>query len=58
MKQENIHTTTEVEKLLNDEFLKFEKKWHGVMNQSDLQTLAKYIEQVKETLNKPQVNLA
>lgn len=25
MKQENIHTTTEVEKLLNDEFLKFEK---------------------------------
>lgn len=58
MKQETLHTTTQVEKLLNDEFIKFEKKWHGVMNQSDLQTLAKYIEQVKEALNKPQVNYA
>lgn len=28
------------------------------MNQSDLQTLAKYIEQVKETLNKTNVNHA
>lgn len=58
MKQETLHTTTQVEKLLNDEFLKFSKTWHGVMNQSDLQTLAKYIGQVKETLNKTQVNLA
>lgn len=58
MKQETLHTTTDVEKLLNDEFIKFTKQWHGVMKQSDLQTLAKYIEQVKETINKPQVNLA
>lgn len=55
MKQENIYTSTQVEEILKDEFKKFEKK-HGVTNGSD--ELAQYIEQVKETINKPQVNLA
>lgn len=57
MKQEQIFTTTQVEELLNAEFTKFEKKWHGVMQMSDLQTLAKFIEQVREKVNEPVSNL-
>jgi hypothetical protein len=56
MKQEQIYTTTQIEQLLNDEFKKFEKQWHGVMQMSDLQTLAKFIEQVKEKVNQTVVN--
>jgi len=58
MKQENIYTTSQIEELLKDEFLKFEKRWHGVMNGSDLVTLAKFIDQVKEKVNEQPINLA
>jgi hypothetical protein len=58
MKQETLHTTIQVEKILNDEKIKFIKKFKGLEKSSDIYTLSKYIEQVKENLNKPQVNLA
>lgn len=58
MENTNIYTAKQVDEILKDEFIKFEKKHHVVINGSDIATLAKFIEQVKETLNKPQVNLA
>ena len=58
MQQQRMYLTTDVEKLLQDEFMKFTKKWHGVMKGSDLQTLAQFIGQVKEEINKPVTNLA
>lgn len=56
MKQEQIFTTAQIEELLNTEFKKFNDKWHGVMDGSDLQTLAKYIQQIKDEINKPVTN--
>lgn len=57
MIHKHLYTTTQVEQLLNDEFNKFTKQWHGVMQMSDLQTLAKFIRQVKEKVNQPVANL-
>lgn len=34
---------------LHSEFKKFDKKWHGTLTMSDLQTLAKFIEQLEES---------
>ncbi len=56
MKQEKIFTTTQVESLLEAEFKKFHKQWHGVANLAELQTLAKFIEQVKDEINKVGTN--
>jgi hypothetical protein len=58
MKQQNIYTTSQVEKILDDEFKKFEAQYRSVMNGSDYQTLAQYIMQVKEEINKLQLNEA
>jgi phosphoenolpyruvate carboxylase len=55
-KQEEFFTTSQVEEILQNEFTKFHKEWHGVMNGSDLQTLAKFIQQVKEKINEPVTN--
>lgn len=57
MKQENVYTATQVEELLDSEFVKFEKQWHGLLKTGDLQTLAKFIEQVKAEASKPRMVL-
>lgn len=56
MPQEKIFTSNQIDILLNAEFIKFEKKWHGVTNMGDLQTLAKFIAQVMVTINEPVTN--
>ena len=58
MKQENVYTSTQVEEILQSSLKEFHKKWHGVINGSDLATLAKFIEQVKEKINEQQTNPA
>ncbi len=50
LKEKTSLTKDEIKILLNDEFIIFEKKWHGVMNGSDLQTLAQFIMQINEKL--------
>lgn len=42
---------SQLELLLNQEFNAFTKQWHGVLNQGELQTLAKFIQQVVEKEN-------
>lgn len=58
MKQEQILSTSDIEKLLDKEFFKFINKWHGVVNGPEMQTLSKFIGEVKEELNKPITNPA
>lgn len=57
MKQEQIFTASQVEKLLDEQFKEFHKQWRTVINGSDLQTLGKFVMQVKEEINKPVANL-
>jgi len=58
MKQEQIFTTSTVEKLLDDSFNEFVIKWRKVMTGNEIQTLAKYIQETKEKINKPVTNNA
>lgn len=53
-----LYSETDINDLLREEFVKFERKWHGVLYVSDLQSIAKFIQQVKDELNKPVVNPA
>ena len=43
----------QISELLNKELIKFEKKWRGIMNSGDLVTLAKFVEQINESLKQP-----
>jgi hypothetical protein len=56
MKQEQIFTTTQLEKLLDEQFNEFTNKWRRVMKGSEIQTLAKFIQETKEKINETVTN--
>lgn len=45
------YTIKEIESLLENNFNKFCKKWRAILNGSEIQTLAKFISEVKEEIN-------